>query len=148
MMAEQLSASSSVTVPSGGLTLDGGKIGVNEALPEATLDASAVPEIGQIAFTGRGSSALDITGAYTESSSRSFTLTITHALHACKDLCADNTYVACAGDALCQVTEAGCAAVDACAERLLPADLTMDESTGLVLFGRTGDEMPSTLSER
>ena len=123
MMAEQLSASSSVTVPSGGLTLDGGKIGVNEALPEATLDASAVPEIGQIAFTGRGSSALDVTGAYTESTSRSFTLTITHALHTCKDLCADNTYVACAGDALCQVTEAGCAAVDAC-EANLPSDAT------------------------
>ena len=123
MMVEQLSASSSVTVPSGGLTLDGGKIGVNEALPEATLDASAVPEIGQIAFTGRGSSALDITGAYTESTSRSFTLTITHALHTCKDLCADNTYVACAGDALCQVTEAGCAAVDAC-EANLPSDAT------------------------
>ena len=91
MLLEQLVASSSVVVQTGGMRVLGGKVGLNGPVAEASLDVTAVAEVGHIAFAGRGSAACTVAGAYTEGIDRDFSVVITNAVHVCEDTCATLT---------------------------------------------------------
>jgi hypothetical protein len=133
MLLEQLVASSSVVVQTGGMRVLGGKVGLNGPVAEASLDVTAVAEVGHIAFAGRGSAAFTVAGAYTEGIDRDFSVVITNAVHVCEDTCATLTVVLCVADDLCQVTGdalAPCVAIDTC---MADADLPANANQALTL---------------